>query len=91
VFTIATMAAYIGVNGKLAACAFMMALQNKPLPRIKFSSNSSGTIILILATLHLLIMPCMDFFSASHAIRWNSGLDLSVIAACIALRRAGGI
>src|SRR5262245_38500770 len=79
------------VKGKLAACAFMIDLQNRPRPRIRFSENSSGTICLMFATLHLLIMPWIDFFSASHAMRWYSGVLLSVMAACMARRRAGGM
>lgn len=69
----------------------MMALQNRPRPRTKFSENSSGTIILMLAVFVLLIRPWIDFFSASQAMRWNSALFLSVIDFCISRRRAGGI
>jgi hypothetical protein len=81
----------MGVNGKLAACAFMIDRQNNPRPRTKFSPKSSGTIYLILETLTLLIRPLIDFFNASHAIRWYSLLVLSVICAWSARSRAGGM
>jgi hypothetical protein len=81
----------MGVNGKLAACAFMIDRQNKPRPLTKFSPNSSGTINLMLETLTLLIRPLIDFFKASHAMRWYSLLVLSVICACNARSLAGGM
>jgi hypothetical protein len=79
VFTIATAAAKMGENGRDEDCAFMMLLQNRPRPRTKFSANSSGTMDLMFATLTLLMRPLMDFFNASHAIRWYSFDVLSVI------------
>ena len=42
-------------------------------------------------TLTLLINPLMDFFKASHAIRWYSLLVLSVICDWSARNRAGGM
>ena len=81
----------MGVKGKLAACAFMMDRQNRPLPRTRFSPNSSGTMYLMLAVLTLLIRPLMLFLSASHAMRWYSLLVLSVIWACSARSLAGGM
>ena len=68
-----------------------MDRQNRPRPRTKFSPNSSGTMYLMLDTLTLLIKPLIDFLSASHAIRWYSLLVLSVICACSARSRAGGM
>src|SRR5436305_9171342 len=69
VLTIAAIAAYIGVNGRLAAWAFIILRQNKPLPLTKFSPKSSGTMCFMFDTLTLLISPLIDFFKASHVIR----------------------
>ena len=88
----ATSAANTGVKGKLVAWAFIIFLANKPLPRIRFSENSSGTICLILVMLTRLTIPVMDLRKASQESRWYWGLDLSKDAAtCIARKRAGGI
>lgn len=46
---------------------------------------------LMLETLTLLINPFIDFFSASHAMRWYSLLVLSVIWDWSARSRAGGM
>lgn len=81
----------MGVNGREAACAFMILLQNKPRPRTRFSPNSSGIMCLTLDTLILLIRPLMDFFKASQAMRWYSLLDLSVICDWRARSLAGGM
>ena len=92
VLIIATSAAKTGVKGKLAAWAFIMLLANKPLPRMRFSENSSGTICLILVMLSRLTIPVIDLRKASQESRWYSGLDLSKEAAsCMARKRAGGI
>jgi len=69
VLTMAAIAAYIGVKGKLAAWDFMMLRQNNPRPLTKFSPNSSGTINFIFDTLTLLIRPLIDFLRASQAMR----------------------
>jgi hypothetical protein len=55
-----TSAAKTGVNGKLAAWAFMILLANNPLPRIRFSANNSGTICLILVIFTRLTIPVID-------------------------------
>ena len=92
VLIIATSAANTGVNGKLAAWAFMILLANNPLPRIRFSENSSGTICLILVMFTRLTIPVMDLRRASQESRWYSALVLSKDAAsCIARKRAGGM
>lgn len=49
--TIATRAAKTGVKGSDDACARMMDRANSPLPRMRFSPNSSGTTCLMFDTL----------------------------------------
>ena len=92
VFRIETSAAKTGVNGRDAACAFMMLRAKRPLPRMRFSAKSSGTTFFMFEMLTLLTIPVMLFLSASHDSRWYSVEPLSCAAACCrARRRAGGM
>jgi hypothetical protein len=45
----------------------------------------------MLGLVTLLTRPLMVFFSASHVMRWYSGLLLFCISACICLSRKGGM
>lgn len=69
VLMMATSVAKTGVNGKLAAWAFMMLRAKRPLPRMRFSLKSSGTTFLMFAMLTLLTMPVTDLRRASQESR----------------------
>jgi hypothetical protein len=69
VFTTATSAEKTGVNGKLADWAFITLRQNRPRPRMRFSSNSSGMTSLMFVTFTRLTIPVMLFRSASQLRR----------------------
>ena len=83
---IATSAAKTGVNGKLAAWAFIILLANNPLPWMKSSEKSSGTIRLILVMFTRLIVPVIDLHKAYQESRWYSTLILSIDAGSCMLR-----
>ena len=87
----AIIAAYTDVKMGAAACAFMDERAKRPRPRMRFSPKSSGTRFLMFDVLILLIRPLIDFFSASHVIRWYSFVFGSFTSLSMAASFAGGM
>ena len=90
-FTTATSAANTGENCGDAIWDFITARAKRPLPLIMFSVKSSGRMFLMLDAFTLFTRPLIDFFNASHVIRWYSGPVLSVCSAIICASLKGGI
>ena len=83
VLIIATSAAKKGVKGKLAAWVFIILLANKPLPRMRFSENSSSTICLILVmltrfTIHIQALSPLSCVKLFH-VSFTNGKFLSIL------------
>ena len=91
VFTTATSAAYTCVKPGDAICAFIRERMSSARPRMMFSRSSSSTICFMLGAFTLFTSPLIDFFSASHVIRWYSSDALSFTPFIICASLYGGM